>query len=65
MESRITELETRFTHQERQLTELSEVVWAQQKELDRLTRLVLELQQKLAADPGLVDAHQDEKPPHY
>ncbi|MBS1150431.1 MAG: SlyX-like protein [Myxococcaceae bacterium] len=65
MDARITELETRFTHQERQLTELSEVVWQQQQELDRLTRVVHQLQQKLAGDPGLVDAHQDEKPPHY
>ena len=65
MESRVTELESRFTDQERQISELSDVVWKQSQELDRLTRIVHELQQKLAGDPGLVDAHQDEKPPHY
>ena len=65
MEPRISELEARFTEQERLVAELSEVIWKQQKELDRLTRVVHELQQKLAGDPGLVDAHQDEKPPHY
>ena len=65
MEPRITELEARFTDQERTVSELSEVIWKQQQQLDGLTRLVNELQQKLASDPGLVDAHQDEKPPHY
>lgn len=65
MDARITELEARFTHQERQLTELSDVVWKQQQELDRLTKTVVELEQKLGGDPGLVDAHQHEKPPHY
>ena len=65
MEPRITELEARFTDQERTVTELSEVIWKQQQELDRLTKIVHELQQKLAGDPGLVDAHQDDKPPHY
>lgn len=65
MEPRIAELELRFMHQERLVAELSEVIWKQQQELDRLTRVVHELQQKLASDPGLVDAHQEEKPPHY
>lgn len=65
MEDRITELEARFTLQERQVSELSEVLWKQQQELDRLTKTVIELSQKLSGDPGLVDAHQHEKPPHY
>ena len=65
MEDRISELEARFTLQERQVSELSEVLWKQQQELDRLTTTVIELSQKLSGDPGLVDAHQHEKPPHY
>ncbi len=65
MEDRISELEARFTLQERQVSELSEVLWKQQQELDRLTKTVIELSQKLSGDPGLVDAHQHEKPPHY
>lgn len=64
-DARITELETRFTHQERLVSELSDVVWKQQQELDRLTKAVAILEQKLSGDPGLVDAHQHEKPPHY
>ncbi len=65
MDLRISGLEERFTHQERLVAELSDVIWKQQQQLDGLTRIVHELQQKLAGDPGLVDAHQDEKPPHY
>ncbi len=65
MEPRIIELEARFTLQERQIAELSDVVWQQQQQLDRLERTVHELEQKLGGDPGLVDARQDEKPPHY
>ncbi len=65
MDARIDELESRFTHQERLLNELSEVVWAQQQQLDSLQRLVGQLEQKLGADPGLVDGRADEKPPHY
>jgi SlyX protein len=65
MGDRIDELESRFTLQERQLNELSDVVWAQQRQLDALQRLVGQLEQKLGSDPGLVDAKADEKPPHY
>ncbi len=65
MDARIDELESRFTHQERLVNELSEVVWAQQRQLDALQRLVGQLEQKLGGDPGLVDAKADEKPPHY
>ena len=65
MDARIDELESRFTHQERLVNELSEVVWSQQQQLDTLKRMVGQLEQKLGADPGLVDAKADEKPPHY
>lgn len=65
MESRIDELEARFTQSEHTVAELSEVIWKQQQQIDGLTRIVHELQQKLAGDPGLVDANQHERPPHY
>ena len=65
MQARIDELESRFTHQERLVNELSEVIWSQQKQLDALQKLVGQLEQKLSADPGLVDGKADEKPPHY
>jgi SlyX protein len=65
MDTRISELEARFTHQDRLLTELSEVVWKQQQELDALRAAVQQLEKKLAGDGGLVDARQDERPPHY
>ena len=65
MDARIDELESRYTHQERQLNELSDMVWSQQKEIDALKRALRQLEQKIPQDPGLVDAAQDEKPPHY
>ena len=65
MPDRIDELEARFTLQERQINELSEVLWAQQRQLDQLQRLVGQLEEKLGGDAGLVDAKADEKPPHY
>ena len=65
MEPRIIELEAKFTLQEQLVAELSEVIWKQQQQLDRLEKTVLALEQKVGGDPGLVDANQNEKPPHY
>ena len=64
-ESRLTELEIRFTQQQELLQELSEVLYAQQRELDALRLEVGALKKKLEGDPGLVDARQQERPPHY
>ena len=47
------------------LQELSEVLYAQQRELDALRLEVSGLKKKLEGDPGLVDARQQERPPHY
>ena len=63
--SRLTELEIRFTQQQELLQELSGVLYAQQRELDGLRLEVSGLQKKLEGDPGLVDARQQERPPHY
>ncbi|MBX7098183.1 MAG: SlyX family protein [Myxococcaceae bacterium] len=65
-DERVTELELKFTVQEHQLQELSEVLWKQQREIDALqTRLAL-LAKKLEGEGGgLVDPQQQERPPHY
>jgi SlyX protein len=64
-DGRLTELEIRFTQQQELLQELSEVLYAQQRELDALRLEVGALKKKLEGDPGLVDARQQERPPHY
>jgi SlyX protein len=63
--ARIQELEIKAMEQQRLLADLSEVLYAQQRQLDELGQRVHRLGQKLAAEPGLVDANQDDKPPHY
>ncbi len=64
-ESRLVELELRYMQQQEQLQELSEVLYAQQRELDGLKAELALLKKKLEGEPGLVDARQQEKPPHY
>lgn len=64
-DARLNELEIRFTQQQELLQELSEVLYAQQRELDALRLEVGGLKKKLEGDPGLVDARQQERPPHY
>lgn len=64
-ESRIVELELRYMQQQELLQELSEVLYAQQREMDVLRAEVEQLKKKLQGEPGLVDARQHEKPPHY
>lgn len=60
MESRLTDLEVRYSHLERQLDELNQVVFEQQKLIDGLLRQVRSLRTRLEGDE-----HPDEKPPHY
>ncbi|NVJ02202.1 SlyX family protein [Myxococcus sp. AM009] len=64
-EKRIAELEIRYMHQQELLQELSGVLYEQQKVVDRLRAEVDRLKQKLEAEPGMVDARHDERPPHY
>ncbi len=64
-DQRLTELEIRFTEQQALLGELSDVLYAQQRTIDGLAAQVQVLQKKLEGEPGLVDAQQQEKPPHY
>ncbi len=45
--------------------ELNQVVYRQQQQLDALNLTVRKLEEKVRAEPGLVDATVQEKPPHY
>ena len=63
MENRVIDLEVRYTHLERQLDELNQVVFDQQKMIDRLAKDVSALRARLAFAEGS-DAP-DEPPPHY
>jgi uncharacterized coiled-coil protein SlyX len=60
MEQRLVDLEIRYTHLERQLSELNQVVFEQQKLIDGL---VLELRGLRTRVPDITA--QNEKPPHY
>jgi uncharacterized coiled-coil protein SlyX len=62
MESRIVDLEVRYTHLERQVAELSDVVFAQQRAIDGLLRQLSSTRADLAQLSGPVT---NEKPPHY
>jgi SlyX protein len=64
-ESRFIELELRYMQQSELLQQLSDVLYAQQQQLDALKGEVDLLKRKLEGDPGLVDAKQQERPPHY
>lgn len=66
LEERLVELEIRFTEQQHLLQELNDVVVRQQREIDGLTAELNAVRTKMGAlEPGLVDAAQREKPPHY
>ncbi|HSP76948.1 MAG TPA: SlyX family protein [Myxococcaceae bacterium] len=58
------ELELRYMQQQELLQQLSDVLYAQQRELDTLRAEVEYLKKKVEGEPGLVDARQQEKPPH-
>ncbi len=62
MEERLVDLEIRYTHLERQLDELSQVVFEQHKLLERMANDLAALRSRIAASEG--DAP-DEPPPHY
>lgn len=64
-EARFIELELRYMQQADLLQQLSDVLYAQQQELAALRVEVEALKRKLEGEPGLVDAKQQERPPHY
>ncbi|RKH62111.1 SlyX family protein [Corallococcus llansteffanensis] len=64
-DKRLVELEIRYTQQQELLQELSEVLYQQGRVIDTLRAELDRLKLKLEAEPGLVDARQQERPPHY
>ena len=62
MDERLIELETRYTHLERQVAELSEVVFEQQKALELLRNQLLALSARLDQQEGPAP---NDRPPHY
>jgi uncharacterized coiled-coil protein SlyX len=62
MESRLIDLEVRYTHLERQVAELSDVVFAQQRAIDGLLRQLSSTRAEIAQ---LTAPATNEKPPHY
>jgi uncharacterized coiled-coil protein SlyX len=62
METRFTELEIRYSHLERQVADLSDVVFGQQKIIESLQRELANIRVKVGE---LGDPLVDEKPPHY
>lgn len=62
MEDRLTTLEIRYTHLERQVEELNRLLFDQQRVIDRLTREIANLR---ASATGVESGSQNEPPPHY
>ncbi len=68
LEARVVELETLFTHLQRTIGELDQVVLAQQKRIEALERTIATWREELGALAGAVTEErkpEDEKPPHY
>jgi SlyX protein len=64
LEERLVELELRFTHQQRFLEELSDVVARQQRDLDLALERLRMLQAAGSAGEVAATPH-DDTPPHY
>ena len=62
MEERLVELETRYTHLERQVAELSLVVFEQQKTIDRLGSKLREMSAQIEQQ---AEPQANDPPPHY
>jgi uncharacterized coiled-coil protein SlyX len=68
LETRVAELEARFTLQQDALDKMSEVMWRLQRELESVTARVATLEASRAAaseDVGPLAPPDDEVPPHY
>lgn len=67
MEERLTDLEIRYTHQERTIQELSDALFRQELKLEQLQTEVRQLREQLMiVSPSMVRSPEDEEPPpHY
>lgn len=68
LSARVAELEALFTHLQRTMGELDQVVLAQQRQIDLLERRLAALGSEVTTISGaLADERkpEDEKPPHY
>lgn len=67
MESRLTDLEIRLTHQEAALEEISDVLHKQQNTLEALRADMAALQRQLRdmAPSNIADISEETPPPHY
>ena len=66
--ARLVDLEIRFTHLERTLAEMDQVVLAQSKQIESLSRSLAALGAELRSVSGSIVEErkpEDEKPPHY
>lgn len=63
MESRLEELEIRYSHQQDTLLQLSDVVARHEKEIERLRKLVEDM--RAPRDNAQLPLDPDERPPHY
>lgn len=66
-DSRLDELEARYTLQQRQLEDLSTALWEQQKTLDVLVAEMRSLRERLQSQGGVSPITTDDEgpPPHY
>jgi len=67
MESRLTDLEIRYAHQEAALEALNETLLLQQRSIDELRAELQRLKQQLRATQGgdVAPAAEETPPPHY
>jgi uncharacterized coiled-coil protein SlyX len=62
MDNRLVDLEIRYSHLERQLSELNQVVFEQQKAIALLEQQLTAVRNRVSAQDPVVE---NEKPPHY
>ncbi len=62
MDPRVVDLEIRYSHLERQLAELNQVVFEQQKALSVIEQQLTALRSRVT---GQEEPLEHEKPPHY
>ncbi len=62
MEARVVDLEIRYSHLEKQLAELNQVVFEQQRTIELLQQQLVALRTRVT---GMGEPMENEKPPHY